>query len=304
MRMRKVISGVAVLWLFAVAGSLDRVDAQAVTQTESREISLLNLGGDFSLTVGLDIWPNQWVKSSTTFPLGGAHHEQQSALGVAFIPTATLTYQRFFLSAGYTVTPDYHFGESSTVVASTELVGFFTPGVFPARLQTLSTTASRQEADLTFGYFPLNWLGVAIGYKGIFQRFDSELHDANTGADLGSGVSRVRYNGLTVGVLASARIDDHFSLLGNAFGGYLFVNCSPVCASGDSPYTAAKLVVRYAPLPQLSVTLGYRVQIIHKPAKTNDELAAIAPPGTPTTFDTSSAVDLTHGPVIGVNYRF
>jgi hypothetical protein len=102
------------------------------------------------------------------------------------------------------------------------------------------------------------------------------------------------HNGPIFGILGSARINDSFALLGNAFGGYMVVSCSPDCPEfGHDSYAASKLVVRYAPksLPQRSLTLGYRVQVI------NTDIDAQG-------FDTGNGIDLTHNPVFGVNYRF
>jgi len=304
MHKHKVIVGLGIAWLFVIAGSLNLVHGQAATMGGVGEPSTLRLGRDLSLTIGLDVWPNQWVKSSGSFPTGGSNVGQVSAFGVGFIPNATLTYQRFFLSASYMVPTDYHFGKTSIVTAPFGVTpGPLGPTPAPADLLEVSTDASRQEGDLTLGYFPLDWLGVAIGYKGIFQHFDNEFRSTLAGASMVSEFN-ARYNGITFGMLASAKIDDRFSLVGNAFGGYLFVSCSPFCVSGDSPYTAAKLVLRYAPVPQFSLTLGYRVQIINNPPKTPSTSNAPVPPGLPSDFDAPSGIDLTHGPVMGVNYRF
>src|SRR5262249_51523574 len=159
--------------------------------------------------------------SFDNFPFGGTQAGQLSAFSVAFIPNATLTYRRFFLSASYMVPTGYQFGKISTVLAP---FGVGTP-MAPADLVEASANATRQEGDLTLGYFPLEWLGVAIGYKGIFQRFDTESRSVLAGAAT-VDKDTISYNGLTFGVLASAQIDDRFSLIGNAFGGYLFISCS------------------------------------------------------------------------------
>src|SRR5712691_5609667 len=199
--MQKGIVGGVVAWLFVVAGSISLVYSQPAALTGASETSTLRLGRDLSLTLGLDVWPNQWVKGFTTFPTGGSNVGQVSAFGVGFIPNATLTYQRFFLSASYMITPDYHFGQISTVNAPCGVgvipscMGVTGPLLGPATLEATRTTASRQEGDLTIGYFPLDWLGVAIGYKGIFQRFDDTnvnlvtVGNVVAGQDLGSGVS-------------------------------------------------------------------------------------------------------------------
>jgi len=151
----------------------------------------------------------------------------------------------------------------------------------------------------------MDWLGVAIGYKGIFQRFDNEISSILAPRPT-EDTTKTSYNGITFGVLVSAKIDDRFALTGNAFGGYLFVSCSPFCSTGNKPYTAAKLVLRYSPTPQISLTLGYRVQIINNPPSTPPQFISTtnAPPGLPSEFDRPSSIDLTHGAVMGVSYRF
>jgi hypothetical protein len=92
-------------------------------------------------------------------------------------------------------------------------------------------------------------------------------------------------------------MSDSFSLSGNLFGGYLFVSCDPTCdpKAGDpkdSPYVSTKLAMSYNPaptgLPNLSLTLGYRVQLIINR----------------TEADSGPGIDVTHGPIVGVNYRF
>ena len=300
---QKVIVGLGIAWLFVTAGSLNLVYGQPATTSGASKPSTLGLGHEISLTIGLDVWPNQWVKTVSTFPFGGTIVGQISAFDVGFIPNATLTYQRFFLSASYMAPTEYQFGKIATVVAP----GGVTPGPMgppPAVLLDVSVNGSRQEGDLTLGYFPVDFLGVAIGYKGIFQRFDTEVR-TSLGSPATVLENKTNYNGITFGVLASAKIDDRFSLIGNAFGGYLFISCSPFCDSGNSPYTAAKLVLRYAPTPQFSVTLGYRVQIINNPPKTpSTSDTGPIPPGLPSEFDAPSAIDLTHGVVMGVSYRF
>ena len=58
----------------------------------------------------------------------------------------------------------------------------------------------------------------------------------------------------------------------------------------DSPFVSSKLMVRYAPtsLPALSLTLSYRVQLIISESD----------------ISSGPGIDVTHGPVVGVNYRF
>src|ERR1043165_5817053 len=100
------------------------------------------------------------------------------------------------------VTPDYHFGTTSGL--QTQDGG---PG--NAVLVESTFTASRQEGDFTIGYFPLDWLGVAIGYKGIFQDLDVKGRATRFGNPVPQELQpvptqKVKFNGLTFGVLGSA----------------------------------------------------------------------------------------------------
>jgi len=294
--MQKVVVGVGIMWLIVVVGSVSLVYGQATVPVGSTESSI-RLGEDLSLTLGLDVWPNQWQTSSAFAQSNARSIQANTAFGVGFIQTATLVYKRLFASISYMRTTNYDFGSNTSLVNGTAEdpnAPLGTPGSTVAVLQQ-GVTGSRQEGDLTVGYFPLNWLGVAVGYKGVFQDFDINGRFTLPGqsvTDLMPSTSKTRYNGVIFGVLGSARIDDRFTLLGNVFGGYLFISCSPDCPDiGNGSYAASKLVLRYALTPQFSLTLGYRVQIINT-SIANDS------------FDSGHAIDLTHGPILGVNARF
>jgi hypothetical protein len=256
--------------------------------------------------------------------------QASSAFNVGFIPTATLTYKNLFITGSYMATTDYQFGTSSQTVTAPIVVftdeGSFIDPDLPFGLKT-DLEASRQEWDFTMGYFPLEWLGIAMGYKGIVQDYKlKQTLTAPFGIDFVSpetGVtgtlsttssSKIRYNGPILGVLANTRLSDNFALLGNVFGGYLFVDCTPSCTQTvwthnvqnlqstadftlgsqslveDSPFVSTKLMLRYAPtsLPALSLTLSYRVQLIISESD----------------ISSGPGIDVTHGPVVGVNYRF
>jgi hypothetical protein len=340
MPMHKVIFGIGVAWLLIIAGNVSLVYGQVAATTGAIEEST-QLGRDLFLTIGFDIWPNQWQKTysalSAPNPYGGGplivnansvnNIQASSAFNVGFIPTATLTYKNLFLSGSYMATLDYQFGTSSQIVTTPAFRGdgTFVPDI-PLGLET-ELEASRQEWDFIMGYFPLEWLGIAIGYKGIVQ--DYELKQTLTPPINGSFTnpeadepttsnSKIRYNGPILGVLANTRLSDNFALLGNVFGGYLFVDCTPSCTQTvvtdpsrstgdrtnrsifallgsqslveDSPFVSSKLMLRYAPtsLPALSLTLSYRVQLIISESD----------------ISSGPGIDVTHGPVIGVNYRF
>jgi hypothetical protein len=305
MPMQKVIVGVGVAWLLVVLGSISFVYGQAATPTGTVE-ETTQLGRDLFLTIGFEIWPNQWeTEFLANAAEGGANIQSATDFSVGFIPTLTLTYKRFFISASYMVTPKYDFGTRTDVIVSPVQFGPPTGTIDLPFIQEIRAKASRQEGDVTVGYFPLDWLGVAIGWKGVFQSYEIDNRFllpafpvagvTLTEPDPPKSESITRYNGPIFGVLGSARINDSFALLGNAFGGYMFTSCTPgSCAPfNNGTYAGSKIVLRYAPttLPQLSLTLGYRVQVI------NTDIDDPA-------YDSGNAIDLTHGPVFGVNYRF
>ena len=290
--MPKVSVGMGGVWLLVVLGSCSLVSGQPVVPSGVIEESS-RLGPDLFLTVGFDVWPNQWQTGSSAF--GGVTTHAVSTVSVGFIPHITLTYKSFFLSASYMRSLDYNFGKTSGTP--------FSMGQ-PTATEA-DETAKRQETDVTVGYFPLNWLGVSIGYKGIFRDYKfNHIHIfSSSSPPAGTFESDTSYNGPIFGVLGNVRIDDRFSLLGNAFGGYMFTHCrncgipagrTPI---GDGTYASSKLTLRYVPktLPQLSLTLGYRIQIINTEIKPTEISGPLI---------TSGGVDVTHGPVFGLSYRF
>jgi hypothetical protein len=314
MHMQKATLVVGFVCLLVVWEGGNLVYSQPAGLTEAGQTSSMRLGRNLSLTIGLDVWPNQWITtvggSTLRFSPSGDTIERvgtsvATAFSVGLIPTATLVYQRFFASVSYMWTADYNFG-------TTEQITLDPSDTFGTSISNLRTTASRQEVDFTVGYFPLDWLGVAIGYKGIFQEFDSEGFNVLTGGHIDTSTFKFNANGIVFGVLVSARIDDRFSLIGNAFGGYLVSNCSTTPESanifegcvflGNNLYEASKLVLRYEPAPQVSITLGYRVQIISN--MNADEVRLTSGEVIKVDDVSGHGLDVTHGPVIGVNLRF
>ena len=292
--MQKVIVGVGVVWLLVVLGSFSLVSSQPAAPNGAVAEST-RLGKDLFLIIGLDVWPNQW--QTGTSPVGGVNTHSVSAVSVGLIPHITLTYERFFLSASYMRSLDYSFGKTSGTIFDREQGPL---------VREADATGKRQEVDVTVGYFPLNWLGISIGYKGIFRDYKfNHIHQFFPPSPLVGGTfeSNTSYNGPIFGVLGSVRINDSFSLLGNLFGGYMFIDCNG-CRSatgraplGDGTYASSKLTLRYVPptIPQLSLTLGYKIQVINTEIKPTDISGPLI---------TSNGVDTTHGPIFGLSYRF
>lgn len=275
--------------------SVDR-SLQIAALAGAGESSTVRLSKDLSLTVGVETWANEWQTWWPSRSEVARHFDSISAFNVGIIPTATLVYKKFFISGSLMWTPDYDFGTRSDLTAEKDEEG----NLASVRSHKINLKSSRQEGDLTVGYFPLDWLGVAIGYKGIVQDYHEDVRSIDLTDQSGvstSSSSKSYFNGPIFGVMGSARIEERFTLIGNAFGGYLVARCSPSC---DEPgnkaehgsYVASKIVMRYAATPKLSLTLGYRFQVVHT---TFDGGAG---------FTSRTGIDLSHGPVISVNYRF
>jgi hypothetical protein len=143
-----------------------------------------------------------------------------------------MSYKSFFLSTSSMWTPDYNFGTTSATDIDPE-------GAIPGGVIQRRQTASRQEADVTIGYFPLDWLGVAIGYKGVFRGYEFEntrpISPISESRSIGTVKVSTSYNGPILGVLANTPINERFSLLGNAFAGYMFVDCTRLRGVEDTP---------------------------------------------------------------------
>ena len=146
MPMHKVIFGMGVAWLLVIAGNISLVYGQAAATSGAIEEST-QLGRDLFLTIGFDIWPNQWQKTysalSAPNPFPGIpdpitmtpsrnlianansvnNIQASSAFNVGFIPTATLTYKNLFITGSYMATTDYQFGTSSQIVTIPAVVG-------------------------------------------------------------------------------------------------------------------------------------------------------------------------------------
>lgn len=319
--MRREIVAVMLAALVVLAGGVGLVYGQSVGQPalgrpgedQSSDASALALaladkklefsglfGTDLRLTVGVDVWGNQWQTGFGVNPnTQGFKNLTATALGVGIIPNVTLSYGRFFTSASYMWTPDYDFGRFSDVIN----------GVGGAFVLEQSTRASRQEAEAVFGYrffeTDRGGIGVAVGYKGIFQDYVTSTRCAALATPQAfvpgfcvpdgkaGGHSKTNYNGPIAGLVGNASLGSGFSLFGNAAGGVLYTNCDPSCPTfGSAPYAAAKVGASYRPFEiPLAFTLGYRVQVL------NTEQQGVSP-------RTGNAIDLTHGLIFGANWSF
>ena len=216
---------------------------------------------------------------------------------IGYIPTLGVRYKDFFASASGMFATAYKFDVPSTF---TQLHGGLT-----------GFGASRQEADVNFGYYIHPMLGVSIGYKGIFQTLRIESPPA--GGPTGSGCSipiepsqqKYNYNGPTVGLSTNVPLGEGglgllpwgLNLYGNSGGGYMNATASFKCAQlgNHAAYFVVEGGLAYKPsqLP-LAFTVGYKYQLL------NTQLNS----GFKSHFGTNSVNDVTSGPLIGLIFVY
>jgi len=263
-------------------------------------------GTNLGLTLGLDVWLNQWQTGAAVNDSGGRNIRNTTftAVGVGFVPNVTLSYERFFVSASYMRTTDYQFGTTRDLVTGPNLEQLQCGAVRDATtcVRELRSEASRQEAEVAFGYrffeTDRGFLGAVVGYKGIFQDFTvdarfADVRDPVNFTPFQTSNSSTRYNGGFVGLVGAASLGGGFGIFGNAAGGALKPNCTPSCPDlSIAPYAAAKFGASYRPFDiPLTFTAAYRIQVL------NTEVKAI-------TNRTGNVIDLTHGLVLGANWSF
>lgn len=298
--MNRAIVGAVAAWLLILTGSVSlvygqsAVDRLSLSANRPVEEGSAEIAKDLWFTLGGQVWLNQWQTGVLIVSPNGGSVPTVTALSTGGIATASLSYKEFFVSGSYMATPDYDFGKFTTVLTVVNLAGAI---VGAAEVES-NVIASRQEADFSLGYFVHPRLGLKVGYKGVFQKYeitDRQIGGTPLAQPILSSTSDTNYNGVTFGVVANAPMGGDFTLLGTALGGYLLVSCVPSCETtfGDATYANGEVAASYRPaaMPSLSFTVGYRAQII------NTELRDAR-------FRNGNAIDLTHGPTLGVNWTF
>lgn len=224
-------------------------------------------------TVGLKAWNTTWqsylpaIVVGTTpggAPVAGELvNSVEGNTEVAALPTMTLRYARYFLSAGYA-------RYSSNFDLNLAPVG-------PINGQNLITSRQdhikRRELDINVGYFVLPGFALTVGYKGA-----RENRDTSSGAAPGIAVSLLdgKFDALLLGALGSYEIVPGFSGYGQ-FGYGIGRNKFKYGEATPAPDTQVKSNPRYIltevgvayQLPiksqwvqRTSVALGYRSQTV------------------------------------------
>lgn len=188
--------------------------------------------GDFSATVGLKVWNNNWSSWTGNIDLFGDPLIQniESSTENALIPSFSMRYRDFMVGGSYMTKTDYDFGENFGEV-------------------------ERKEYDIIGGYYVLPTLAIIAGYKKVEQEF------AN---------GNFKYSGPIVGLSASAPLTGGFSLYGTAASSIgNFKGQFPSGRKEDSSYRLGEVGVAYAfdvgaslGVKALIATFGYRSQAI------------------------------------------
>jgi hypothetical protein len=232
-----------------------------------------NAGLEF--TIGLKAWNTSWQSYLPAVIVGTTPGGQpavselinstEGSTQVAALPTMTLRYSRYFLSAGYArYSADFDLTPAPAAVVS-------------ANGQNLIVSRHdhirRRELDINAGYFVLPGLALTVGYKG-----GRENRDTNAGGALGisSNLLDGKLDAVLLGALGSYEIIPGFSAYGQ-FGYGIGRNRFTYGEGTPAPGTEVKTNPRYIlteigvayqlPLKsnwvqRTSVALGYRSQTI------------------------------------------
>jgi len=182
---------------------------------------------NFSVTVGLKAWANEW----TSWNMPGAAQQPASNTVLSFNPSVTVKYKNFFASGGFMPKKTYDMPGSTTGTVG---------------------QASRKEMDLSVGYYVHPQIGVTVGYKQITQTW---------------GVTDYVWKIPAVGVSAAAAIQEtKMFMYGNLAVGFATMttsdNTAAVWNMKGGTYTTSEFGLGYSILPSFRMTLGYKSQSI------------------------------------------
>ncbi|MFQ5586370.1 MAG: hypothetical protein ACE5GF_06075 [Thermodesulfobacteriota bacterium] len=215
------------------------------------------LGTDLTISVGTKLWYNSWNKWLFNTGNGNLLSNRSEDNEMSLLPSLSLKYKKFFLTGSWMLPTEYTF-----------------PG-HPSIGNTFKM--EREEMDVNAGYYVTPSLGLTGGYKAIKQT-------------LGEGTAGgfIDYTGPTLGILGSAGIGNGLAIYGNA--AYGFMEMERNSGTVDATYTSSELGLAYIPTPMVSLTLGYKYQVV------KSECDSANPDKTCT--------DLTNGFLLGANLIF
>lgn len=193
----------------------------------------------WAFTLGAKAWVNTWTSWEITRVQSGGSSLQaitpvSASPEVAFMPLASMRYQRVFITASAMSETEYAL-ENSLV----------------------SRTGLRSEADVNIGYDVLPGLSLSAGYKQLTQDVGGEY----------------KWSGPTLAFSVSAPLQSGLSVYGTYGMGWMTVSLPSPDASGatslDADYTLSEFGLAYSlgreqvgGFMGLTFTFGYRAQTV------------------------------------------
>jgi hypothetical protein len=290
---------------------------------------------DFSATVGVKIWINDWQRDSflqsgvstfdPTAPAPGqvdvtsidtAPDNQESDFEPVPIPQISARYKWLFVTGSYYAKTGFDFDDSvatTTALVDTDGDGFLDTG---ARSTTLfSTSGDRYEWDASGGVYIHPYVALLGGYKKVRQEIDNFMTQETvalaTGATIGAASERVfsdiDIEGPTIGIAASVPIGRGFGVYASYAHGFLDAEIRDVnlttgaddrAPDTDATYDVAELGFSY--------THGTEGLAPHMPLSAATVYAGYRYQNISTEFDEpfQDRSDVTRGFAVGLNLTF
>lgn len=199
-------------------------------------------------TLGVKAWYSEWQSWFTPNNPGANVITATAASKFALIPTGTILYRNFFVSAGYFTDTTYDFP------SYTEAVG--------GAITRTDASAKRKELDVNFGWYFMPRAAITVGYKQVKQ----DVTTTTTGGTF-SGLPRTTswlYTAApTVGITLSAPIMPRVSLYGNGAYGPVSVEMNGSKQAGvKGTYGSSEFGVAWQPARVWTLTAGFKYQIV------------------------------------------
>jgi hypothetical protein len=175
-------------------------------------------------------WTNKWHNP------GGAEHSWKSSSNVFMMgPSVKISYGKFFTGMNFmTAMTDFELSENGG----------------------LRSKSDRQDVDFMLGYAPFSWLSVTGGYKRI-----NASESATSTATTAAYATNIAAGGPVVGLGLNYRIGNLPVVL-YANGAYMFLKGQAWGLEVDAKAYSAEGGLTYIPVPYLSLSLGYKYQVI------------------------------------------
>ncbi len=249
---------------------------------------LFPVTSEFFMAIGYKVWLTGWQSYTPSYvPQGGANYTSYYESAPASMPSLSMKYKGFFMSASTLSADDFDFP------AYTDMVSLNGAGNTSTLIET-KYKVSRDEMDINIGYYVHPSVGFTIGYKEITQEFKG-MTKSVAGLPLiyNNAPSKTLYDGVTFGVVGNAAIGHGITLYGNGVAGVLSMKFEPASTDDYSAmYEAAELGVALKPSNfPMSFTFGYKYQLINNKTDNTD-------------YEKMIGLDVTKGFIFGVNVIF